>query len=74
MTPLLASNYFGFPASPTGTGSALENAPTSPRPPLAAPVWSPDNPMFWFGALLAGAAALVLFSGRVHVSARATAD
>lgn len=47
-------------SGPVGSGmtGAVTNSTTSPAP----PVWSPDNPLFWFGVILAATAGLLTIS------------
>ena len=79
-TQVIGPALFGFNSASTGGGSGglpsgLESAAVSPMAGLAAPAYSPDNPLFWFAVLLVGGAALALFSGHVkpHAGAKAGA-
>lgn len=70
---------FGFtPQNPGGTQTGMANgvatATVSPSAGLAAPAWSPDNPLFWFAVLLGGTAAALIYSGRVRVAGTAKAS
>lgn len=75
---LIGPGLFGFtPRAQAGNGSlpsGLEAASPAQTAGLAAPAYSPDNPLFWFAAFLAGAAALILYSGRVKLGASVKAD
>ena len=67
---------FGFNVTGGGSGglpSGLETSQVSQSAPLAAPAYSPDNPMFWFALLLVGGAALIVYSGRVRLGVSAHA-
>ena len=75
---VLGPSLFGFtPQNPGGTQTGMANgiqaAQISQTAGLAAPPWSPDNPLFWFAVLLGGTAAALLYSGRVKVGATAKA-
>lgn len=70
MGPALYGFNFGAPPSSSSVG--VTNVPVSPTP-ATAPQWSPDNPMFWFAALLVVAAGCILYSGKVKVGFRTDA-
>lgn len=63
------ANLTGFGAGQADSGSGgLMNglqAAAQTQSGVGAPVYSPDNPLFWFGALLLAAAGLIAVSASV---------
>ena len=65
---LFAPTAFGFdPAADRGAGGLESGVAAATRTGNDAPLWSPDNPLFWFGGFLLAAFGLVFVS--THIKA-----
>lgn len=67
--PFQAMDPFAGAYDRYGAGSTYTAAPSAAAPEIArggltanAPVWHPDNPLFWFGAVILAAFGLVGFA------------
>jgi hypothetical protein len=67
--PNAASKYGGALMAPQTVSRDHTAATTSAGPSLdvKSPVWSPDNPLFWFGVLAAASVGLMGYSTTVRV-------
>lgn len=67
-----AKNILGIDGASVPANAQTDTKPgiaraAGPAPTDGAPLWSPDNPLFWFGALAALTFGLVAFSTSVRV-------